>query len=84
MLKKMFTVYDSASKTYMTPFFMNTTGEAIRAFEDTTRDENSLIAKHPADYTLFEIGTYEDTAALFTHQDAPINLGCAVEYAPTK
>lgn len=80
MILKMFAVYDSKVEAYMQPFFMQSTGQACRSFEDTATDETTLINKHAADFTLFEIGTFDDqTATVYIHE-AKINLGSANEY----
>lgn len=79
MLTKVFVVFDSATKAYMTPFFMHSRGQAIRAFTDTVNDPATIFARHAADFTLFELGTYEDENASFvigTH----VNLGKAIEF----
>jgi len=80
MIQKIFTVYDSKTELFMQPFFMPTTGQALRSFEDTCNDESTLFAKHPADFTLFEIGTYDDTNCAIVKHDAMVNLGTALEY----
>ena len=80
MLLKIFTVFDSKVNAYMQPFFMTSTGQALRSFEDTVNDPSTQFYKHAADFTLFEIGTYDDAKAEFKISDAKTNLGCALEY----
>jgi len=76
---KVFTVYDSAVGAYMQPFFMQSAGQAIRAMSDTLQSTEHQFSKHPADFTLFEIGTYdEETGKLFS-LPAYINLGTCLE-----
>ena len=60
MISKMYTVFDSAAGAYLPPFYQPSRGAAVRVFRDTANDENSMIGKHPGDYTLFEIGEYDD------------------------
>ena len=80
MIMKVFSVYDSAVGAYMTPFFMQSSGAAIRAFTDITNDLQSAICKHPSDYSLFELGSWDDATCAFTFLTAPVSLGCAIEY----
>lgn len=80
MKLKIFTVYDSKIETYMQPFFMQSKGAALRAWSDTVADETTQFAKHPGDYTLFEIGEYDDEKATLTNYDVKINLGTALEH----
>lgn len=68
-MQKIFTVHDSKAEAYLPPFYMKTTGEALRAFETTTKDSSSQFNKYPKDYTLVELGTYnEENAEIITHQ----------------
>lgn len=79
MILKIFSVYDCKVEAYMSPFFMQSRGQAIRAFGDTVKDTSSQFSKHPADFTLFELGTYDDSSASFDLHVTPINLGVAIE-----
>lgn len=80
MIRKMFTIYDSKAELYLAPFFMKTKGEALRAFTDTLSDPQSQIAKHPQDFTLFELGEYDDCHATIDMHQTPISLGVAIEF----
>lgn len=65
----------------MHPFFMPSKGLAIRAFSDTAQDSKSSIAAHPADYTLFELGEFNDSDCSFALLKTPVSLGLALELA---
>jgi len=80
MLMKVFSVYDSAAGAYLQPFFMASRGQAIRAFTDLVNDGTHSFAKHADDYTLFELGTYDDSSGKLVSHDTPQSLGVAVEY----
>lgn len=80
MLSKVYTVYDSKTEAYMQPFFMAAKGAAIRAFSDLVNDPQHTFGKHPGDYVLFEIGTYEDVSALLVAYPAPQSLGVGLEF----
>ena len=50
---------------------MRARGEAFRVMADLTSDPNTNVSKNPADFTLFELGTYDDSNARFDlHQFA--------------
>lgn len=72
---KMFTVYDSKAEIYLRPFSMRSTGEAVRGFITTLNDQNTEFAKYPADFTLFEIGEFNETTCEINLQPHLINLG---------
>lgn len=80
MKSKFFTVYDSKTEVYLQPFLMQTKGAAIRAFADTVNDQSSQFAKHPEDFTLFEIGEYDDSTANMIPYDVKQPLGLAKEF----
>lgn len=80
MESKMFAVYDSAVKAYLRPFQMSTRGEALRAWTDLVNDNSTNFCKHPQDYTLFELGSYDQETGKFTNHLTPQSLGVAVEF----
>mgnify|MGYP000518399210 CR=1 FL=1 len=53
-------IYDKAVGAYMRPFFMQSEGQALRAFMDDLLSPDSVIAKHPEDYALFVVGKFFD------------------------
>jgi hypothetical protein len=58
-----YTIFDSASAAYMRPFFAQSDGQATRSFGDIARDEKHEIGKHPEDYSLWRIGTFDDNSS---------------------
>lgn len=76
---KMFSVYDSKVEAYTPPFYCRTIGEAMRNWETTCNDGKSMMSNHPADYTLFEVGEYDESTAKVSPLGALKNLGCAIE-----
>jgi len=75
----MFTVYDSKAELYMPPFYNQSTGQAVRAFDDTCNQKDHPFWKHPEDYTLFEIGSYDDNTCTIKTINKQ-SLGTALEY----
>jgi len=59
---------------------MRTVGEAMRAMKATANDPQSNICRHPADFTMFEIGEYDDSTGKIKSHSAFINLGLGVEF----
>lgn len=80
MILKIFTVYDSKAEAFLQPFMFNSAGQALRAFVDSVNDSNHQFARHPEDFTLFELGTYDDNGAKFDLLDSPKSLGLALEF----
>ena len=84
MILKVFSVFDSKAEAYMQPFFMATRGQAIRAFSDTCSDKSTQFSRHPGDFTLFEIGSYDDSTGVMSSYEAKISLGVATEFLTSK
>ena len=80
MFYKVFTVYDAKAECYMQPFTMRSRGEAVRAFEQSANDPQNNIGRFAEDFTLFEIGEYDDATGRMSQFDALVALGCAIEY----
>lgn len=69
---KVYTVYDSAAKFFHPPMFLRSRGEALRMWQDLVNDEKTSMCRHPKDFSLIEIGTYDDQKGEFLnekHQD---------------
>ena len=63
MTHQMFSVYDSKAEAYLPPFQADTLGLAERMFQDTINDPRTPFHKHPEDYTLYHIGTFDSHTA---------------------
>ena len=61
MKHKMFSVHDVKAGAYFPPWFLHQVGMAIRCFSDCVNDPEHNFGRHPADYTLFEIGEFDDS-----------------------
>lgn len=60
-MKKLFSLFDSKSESYTPPQLHKTNAEAIRSFAGAINSpQGGVIAAHPSDFTLFEIGTWDD------------------------
>jgi len=79
MIILLFTIYDEKAEVYMPPFFVPTVGLATRAFTDCINSNDHQFGKHPADYTLFQIGTFDDADAAIINMEKK-SLGNGVEY----
>lgn len=80
MKTKMYSIYDKAAQAYVTPFFMHTKAMAIRAFESNVnaQDENN-ISKHPEQFSLFELGEFDDSVAKLELHSEPELVASALE-----
>lgn len=67
MKRDVCSVYDRASQLFGQPIFVPSTGVAIRSFSDEVarKGDDNPIAKHPEDYELFHLGTFDDERGTF-------------------
>lgn len=68
-MKQVFVVKDLAVQAYGLPIFQATAAEAMRSFTDACNQPDSIIAKHPEDYELYYIGTYDEQTGIMTQED---------------
>lgn len=80
MQLKMFTVHDSKAEAFLQPFYDQTTASARRAFGAACNDAEHSFCKFPGDYTLFELGEFDQASGQTKLLDSPINLGLAITY----
>ncbi len=80
MKLKVFSIHDSKAEAFIQPFYSQTTGTAVRSFEQAVNDPQSDFHKFAGDYTLFELGDFDQNTAVFTPLKTPINLGLALTY----
>ena len=79
MISRMFVVYDSKAEAYLMPHFAPTVGLAMRSWEVSVNSSETQFGKFPSDFTLVEIGTYDDSTGTVKMHDAKINLGLALD-----
>jgi len=80
MKHMLFAVYDAKAEAYLPPFTMHQQAMAIRAFTDAINDPTHQFNKHPGDYTLFNIGAYDDNDAKIVAQKTPHSIGNGIEF----
>jgi hypothetical protein len=84
MLQNIYTIHDSKADAYLPPFFLHSDGMATRSFQDCITDKEHNFGKHPQDYTLFKIGTFNDKTSEIEYLSPIKNLGNGVEYKTEK
>jgi len=76
MIKVVCAVMDSASGLFGQPFFVPATAAAVRGFSDAVgkAEDQSDLTKHPEDFTLFELGSFDDETGKFVNVPEPRQL----------
>ena len=80
MIHYIYTIHDSKADAYLPPFFLHADGMATRSFQDCIHDPEHNFGKHPQDYTLFNIGSFNDKTSELEYYSPIKNLGNGVEF----
>lgn len=84
MKLKVYTVYDKAVGAYLPPFFARAKGDALRMFQASCQNSNHQFFKYAGDYTLFEIGEFDDGTCMISMHTVLENLGNGVQFVNPK
>lgn len=71
MKVRAFAVFDVKAQVYMPPFFFAERGQGHRQFFDIVQNKDHPIGLHPEDYSLFEVGQYDDATGLLEPYKGP-------------
>lgn len=80
MIQKILTLYDEKSEWWAAPMFSRSAGEVIRTLENIINEPpqpntpKHQVAMHPEDYTLFEIGEWDDIECTIIMYEARISI----------
>lgn len=75
-----FSIRDAKAEAFMRPFFSPTAGLAIRSFRDLVNDPASEVGRHPEDYTLFRIGSFDELSGELVKEEPVFSLGLAATF----
>lgn len=57
---KFYSLYDVKVSTFGNPFCAQSDGAAVRMVIDAASDPNTMLYKHPADFILYFLGTFDE------------------------
>lgn len=77
---KVFAIYDSKSKAFSQPFYAINEEVAIRNFASAIADPKTELNKHPEDFSLHLLGTFDDGLGIFDSEGPQVNLGLAANF----
>jgi len=81
MAKSMvYSVYDAKVKYFHFPFMVRNRGEALRSWEQVANDEKSSICSYPSDFSLMELGEFDDQTGKIEFNTVPESLGLALQF----
>lgn len=72
MILEVVSVFDRAISTFGRPVFVPHTGAAMRSFMDEVSGaKDSELGKHPEDYDLMHLGSFDDQVGRFHQLEVP-------------
>lgn len=77
---KVFTVFDSKAEAYLNPFYARTTAEGVRLFKAAADDPEHNYHRFAGDFSLFEIGEWDERTGDMVLYSAHENLGTALQH----
>lgn len=83
-MTRLFTVKDQVSNTYIKPFALPTKRDAIDGFRRVVNEEESPYNKHPQDYFLYELGSFDERTGKIEILPESIMIAPAVDLLTKK
>ncbi|WNK14653.1 MAG: nonstructural protein [Microvirus sp.] len=80
MKYNVFSLYDTKSASYSQPFYSVNADVAVRSVVDLAADKSNAVGKHPGDYSLFCLGSFDDALGSFANLPHPENLGFVSQF----
>lgn len=80
MILGIYAIRDAKTEAFAQPMFFVTKGVAIRAFADECENIQSNLHKHPEDFAMFHLGSYNDNSGEFVSLPQPVQIALAMDY----
>jgi len=64
-----YAIFDQCSGIYEKPFFSTADAVVVREFQDIIASDDHPIAKHPEHYSLWRLGTFDNTNGKILNED---------------
>lgn len=79
MILEVYSVFDDAAKAFLPPFHARSKGEALRNFSAAANDAGHQFNKFSKDYTLFNLGYFDDSSGMMQPFEVPSRVIGAYE-----
>lgn len=82
MILRAYSLQDVKALQYHAPFFAPTDAAAIRMVQDLVNDMQNMVGKHPSDFKLFAVGSYDDANGHFEPVFPLVHIIDAINLVP--
>lgn len=82
MILEIYAIHDRVGAFFSAPFFLQNVGLARRTLADIVTDMNTQIARHPHDYSLYHLGSFENESGIFAPLSPPVFICTAASLLP--
>lgn len=72
-------IYDTKAEVYTAPMQFQSAAQALRSFTDAVNNKQSDFGKHPEDYVLLEIGSWDERSGEI-EPCVPTSLGVGINF----
>lgn len=83
-MKKAYIIYDCKSESYSPPMLHLAVGDALRAFTQAANAQDNQIGLNPEDFSIFEIGEYDERTGIFTSYENRTHIANALDLVQSK
>ncbi|AXL15422.1 nonstructural protein [Microviridae sp.] len=80
MIYLVFSIYDSKAEAFLPPFILPKKAMALRTFSDCVNSDSHQFGSNPEDYTLFELGSFNDESGQYLLHRTVISCGNGLEF----
>lgn len=84
MTKLLYLIWDSKSESYSIPFIHLARGDALREFTRAANSNDSKIGLNPEDFSLFEVGQFDERTGEFVIYEVKEHVANAHELVTTE
>lgn len=74
MTRNIYSVFDVKAELYGPIFMMKSHGEALRGFQDLVEDKNTMPGRHPGDFKLVHLGSFDDITGFISPVEPVLTL----------
>lgn len=77
MEMRIFSIFDKKTNVYGRPFFAVNNGSAIRSISDEMERPESALGRHPSDYCICSLGSYDDLSGSIDPENVVVVMECS-------